>query len=326
MVVHSSEHLGFKIPKIVSSFPGVPAFFFVSGLLVYASYVNSPGLAYVQNRSLRILPALVVVTIGGVVIALIAHGWRDIVDNFVIYASWFLAQVTLGQSYNPSHFRDIGVGVMNGSLWTISTEILFYVSVPILVFLERHFRHVLVALMMISFLFYAFGPEYFDQVIYGKRTVYDVISISPIPWGWMFGFGILVYKHYGRLEPYIRFFPIAAVPLVAMILWGSGSLFGNSGNRVGLIYFVCYVSLICFASFRIKAMKLKYDMSYGVYIWHMPIINLLLVLSIRNPALGFLLAVSLTILMSTISWFCIERPMLKLKRRSLNSAAPALSS
>lgn len=38
---HCSAHLGLRLPKILAFFPGVPAFFFVSGFLIYASYSNS---------------------------------------------------------------------------------------------------------------------------------------------------------------------------------------------------------------------------------------------------------------------------------------------
>ena len=43
VISHMSSHMGFFIPDFASHFPGVPAFFFVSGLLIYSSYLNAPG-------------------------------------------------------------------------------------------------------------------------------------------------------------------------------------------------------------------------------------------------------------------------------------------
>jgi peptidoglycan/LPS O-acetylase OafA/YrhL len=65
VLVHVAEHLKMEIPSFIKHFPGVPAFFFVSGFLIYASYLNAPGRRYFENRFLRIYPALVLVTLGG---------------------------------------------------------------------------------------------------------------------------------------------------------------------------------------------------------------------------------------------------------------------
>ena len=62
---HIATHLGVESPvlSILSLFPGVPIFFFVSGYLVYGSYEqsskNSNGnLNFFINRFLRLYPAL----------------------------------------------------------------------------------------------------------------------------------------------------------------------------------------------------------------------------------------------------------------------------
>ena len=58
MLVHFGQYLKIKIPSAIKYFPGVPAFFFVSGFLIYASYLNAPGRRYYENRFLRIFPPL----------------------------------------------------------------------------------------------------------------------------------------------------------------------------------------------------------------------------------------------------------------------------
>ena len=152
VVGHASSHLGamLDLPRFISNFPGVPAFFFVSGFLIYSSYLHSPGKQYFQNRFLRLFPALLLVTFGGMGVILFALGWESVLNNTSIFFFWFFSQITLGQAYNPELFRTVGVGVINGSLWTITTEIMFYLSVPVIVWLENRFRFVLVVLIMIS--------------------------------------------------------------------------------------------------------------------------------------------------------------------------------
>lgn len=313
VVVHVSEHLHFQIPSLIRHFPGVPAFFFVSGFLIYASYLNAPGVRYFQNRILRLYPGLFFVTLGGMGVALVAHGVDDILINFKIYATWFVAQLTIGQAYNPALFRDIGIGVLNGSLWTITTEILFYLTVPIIVWMEKRFHFAVPVLIVFSFVIYAIGPELWTEKIYREKTFYDILGLTPIVWGWMFGIGILAVKYFEFVKRWLKYFPFALIPMIAMIIGGRGLFWESSGNRVGLIYFCCYICLVLWLSFKPKFVRLNFDLSYGTYIWHAPVINLLLILSVPSASLAILL----TLAFALLSWFLVEKPALRLKRRSL---------
>ncbi|MDI9569691.1 MAG: acyltransferase [Pseudomonadota bacterium] len=316
VLVHAHGHIALPIPRFISHFPGVPAFFFVSGFLIYASYLNAPGLRYFENRFLRLFPGLILVTIAGAIIVLISHGWSDLFENIKTYLIWFLAQITLGQAYNPGLFRDVGVGVINGSLWTLTTEILFYLSVPIIVWLERHFRFTVLVLLILSFAVYATGPLVFTTQIYREKTLYDIIGLTPLVWGWMFATGILAVKHFARLQRWLPYMPWLIIPILLMIFFRdalNGLLFGCSGNKLGLIYFTCYIGMVLWFAFVVPSVRLRFDLSYGAYIWHMPVINILLVLNEPRT----LLSLVLTYLFATISWFLVERPALKLKRQSL---------
>jgi len=313
MLHHASLHMGLAIPEIVGHFPGVPAFFFVSGFLIYASYKNAPGRYYLENRLLRIYPCLVIVTLGGAAVTLIAHGWSDLSRNVGTYATWFFAQTTLGQAYNPELFRDVGIGVVNGSLWTLTAEVLFYICIPIIVWMEGRFRFAVLTLLCSSFVIYAIGPLVWTAAIYKSKTVYDFLELTPIVWGWMFAAGILAVKHFDHIQRWIKYFPWLVVPMTVMILLGDGILFSSSGNRLGLVYFGCYLGLVLWFAFVTPFVRLTFDLSYGVYVWHMPVINLLLVLAIPNASW----AIAMTFVIATLSWSLVEKPALKLKHRSL---------
>ena len=312
---HSAIHLELNIPNFIAHFPGVPAFFFVSGLLIYTSYANAPGRDYFRNRFLRIFPALLVVTIGSLFIILIDKGFQDFFINFKIYFIWLLSQITIGQAYNPTHFRDMGVGVINGSLWTITTEILFYTLVPALYFLDRRFKYTISVFFILSFIFYAFAPDLLNSNFYRNKTLYDAFALTPIAWGWMFAFGMILAKNYDALRKWTPHSPWAILPMVCMIMWGEGIFFGSAGNRLGLFYFLTYAILISYIAFNIPPRPLKFDISYGIYVWHMPIINLFLILSILN----LWLVIFITITMGFGSWYLIEKPALRLKKRTLKN-------
>ncbi len=312
---HAASHfdLGFKFLRFVQNFPGVPAFFFVSGFLIYSSYLNSPGKRYFENRFLRLFPGLLLVTIGGGGVIVFVQGWGSLLNHASTYFFWFLSQITLGQAYNPELFRTVGVGVINGSLWTITTEILFYLSVPIIVWLEKRFRFSVVVLIVISFVIYAVGPSVLGNVVYRDKSIFDVLALTPIVWGWMFGFGIVAVKYYEHIKRQIKYMPVLLIPLVVMVYWGDGVLFQPAGGRLGIIYFTCYVALILWFAFCLPVVMLPFDISYGAYIWHMPVINLLVAYKVHSMAL----AITLTLLVATLSWFLVEKPMLRLKHQSI---------
>lgn len=315
-LTHISNHLELILPPGIQHFPGVPAFFFVSGFLIYASYQNAPGRRYFENRFLRLFPCLLFVTLGGAAVALTARGWSDLLNNLPTYTGWIVAQITLGQAYTPALFRDIGVGVINGALWTLTVEILFYISVPVIAWLEKRFDHTVIVLMCLSFGVFAIGPLIWTENVYRQRTFFHVIELTPLAWGWMFGFGILAVKYFDPLRRNIRLFPLLLLPMAAMMMSGDGIWFGSTANRLGLFYFICYAGLILWFAFALHLMPLRFDLSYGSYVWHMPVINFLLVMNVRSP----ILALALTAALATISWIFIERPALKLKKKSLKSA------
>lgn len=318
VITHAVSHLKseIKLPDLIANFPGVPAFFFVSGFLIYSSYVNSPGSVYFWNRFLRIFPGLLLVTLGGGVIIVCDKGLGDFLDNYKTYLIWVFSQITLGQAYNPELFRSVGVGVINGSLWTITTEIIFYLVVPFIVWLERFFRFTILFFVACSFIVYTVGPVVLNVVAFWGKSFFDLLSLTPLVWGWMFGFGIIAVKYFNQISKLLKFAPLCLLPLVLMINHGDGILFQSSGNRLGVLYFLCYAALILWLAFWLPVLPLSYDISYGAYIWHMPIINLLIILGFPNMEI----AVFLTLFMAALSWIFVEKPMLKLKRQSLRWA------
>jgi peptidoglycan/LPS O-acetylase OafA/YrhL len=315
VVSHTSQQLGAgsQLPAVIANFPGVPAFFFVSGFLIYSSFNNTKGKHYFENRFLRLFPGLFLVTIGGGVVVVFGLGWDVFVKNVSVFFYWFAAQVTIGQAYNPELFRSVGIGVINGALWTITTEILFYLSVPVIAYLEKHFRYTVHILIALTFVIYALGPTWLNSTIYRDKSIFDLLALTPIVWGWMFGLGILAFKYYSCISPYFRFIPVVLIPMSGMMIWGDGVLFSPVGNRLGVLYFCCYAALILWFAFYLPVLRLSFDLSYGVYIWHSPIINLLIITNVPSISMAILL----TLFISALSWFCVEKPMLKLKRQSI---------
>jgi len=325
ILIHGLENLKDNSTSAIVSFlhhfPGVPAFFFVSGFLIYASFDKnpSPG-SYFKNRFLRLFPGLVFVTLGGLGVVVYSHMHSgSFGENVGTYLLWVVSQITLGQAWNPAEFRDVGLGVVNGALWTITVEILFYFTVPLIYWFESKFKHLVLAMFIMSFLIFAFGETMLKPFNIGSKNIFDYLSLTPVIWGWMFLLGTLVYKNLIYVQKYFKYLYVGFPVLIFLIYFdlGSSIFLTSSGNRLGLIYFCAFCAMILVFAFGTPFLSLKHDTSYGLYVWHMVVINFLIIIEIRS----LLVMILLTVLLSLISWLLVERPMLKMKKISLRASA-----
>lgn len=328
---HSLTHLlpGFEgslLARVLACIPGVPVFFFVSGFLVSKSWEASASAGqYARNRILRLYPGLItcVLVSLGLVAALGYPGlatasWRDILP-------WLVAQLTVLQFYNPDFLRGFGTGALNGSLWTISVELQFYVLVPLVYaalrgLAPRQRELVLVALVVV---FMALNRLYIALVpAHGEELALKLLHVSFVPWFYMFLVGVLVQRHLpavlrvteGRFVPWLAAYGLAA----ALV---SGPLDGRLGNAVGPVPYLLLVGVVVAAAFsrRELAERLLHrnDVSYGLYIWHMPLINAFLYAGFAGSWVAVGAAAALSALAASASWLLVERPALRMKRRAL---------
>ena len=89
---------------------------------------------------------------------------------------------------------------------------------------------------------------------------------------------------------------------------------------LSLYIFPIYTALIFVGLGLMPApITLKFDISYGLYLYHMLIANFILQINksieFNNTHAYFLLSIALAF----ISWFLIESPMLKLKKKLLKT-------
>jgi peptidoglycan/LPS O-acetylase OafA/YrhL len=128
----------------------------------------------------------------------------------------------------------------------------------------------------------------------------------------MFGIGILTVKYLDKILKHVNYFYIFGfVCIVSNFLSLPG--FQSSGNNLGIFYFISYVGFMIWIAFGLRKIPLRFDLSYGIYVWHMPVINMLIVMDLNNP----LIALIIIILASAVSWYFVERPALKLKNQTL---------
>ena len=285
-ITHCAYHLGYKntLLSVVSLFPGVPIFFFVSGFLIYGSFEKSshslnPIRNFFIKRTLRLYPALLFCLILSTLSIWQSGYFEKMEINIISFLTWLLAQSTFFQFYNPDFLRSYGVGVINGSLWTISVEIQFYILTPfIFLAFNRLGKYVLFGAVLAFIITNILNAQFNERAF----IIQKLFGVSFIPWLYMFLLGALCYK-YQQIISYIKKVPFLAICLIFAFTYYLTFNLGW-GNQINLIGYIALVVLVVKCAFTLPNISdfilRRNDFSYGIYIMHMPIVNYLLYLNI----------------------------------------------
>lgn len=329
LVVHGLHHLNYTgvLLDILRLIPGVPVFFFISGLLITASYARLSkkvsGLRYFFiNRFLRIYPALWVCVLCSICMVWLTSYLSTKTFEINHFLIWLFGQMTIFQFYNPDFMRDFGVGVLNGALWTITVELQFYILTPVLFFIllnhKRWFLFILISSLLIN-LWLRFNGDW--NILY-----YKIVSVSFLPWIYMFMAGALAYLYRDYYFKYLfgvkifSWVTLSLMYIISMLFIGTYSI--NASNSIHPISFFLLCLLILKFSYSKSILPKKMtefiqvnDYSYGIYIYHMPILNLIIYLDLffKNLIIQLIMLFLTTFIVSLISWKLLEVKALALK-------------
>lgn len=320
LIVHVANHLGLDSPLLVAvkMFPGVPIFFFISGYLIYSSFdrLTPKGWkAFYLNRVVRIYPGLIVCTLCSIFAAYLTGYFRGREINPVKLIGWLAGQVTIFQFYNPPFMRDFGTGVLNGALWTVSVEVQFYLLVPVLYFLLRRQKPMWAAILLVSVI-----ANLADRL--GRdwtRMGWKLLAVSFVPWVFMFlvGFGLSSRPDWQRRVLRLNGWVLVAAFVLSMV--AIPDLRTNSSNSMNLVSFLILAMMLLKVAFadlgEFGRLFYKTDLSYGIYLYHIPIINVVLFATSWGPVARAVAVVVATVVMASLSWFLVEKPALELKKR-----------
>jgi len=238
---------------------------------------------------------------------------------------WIFGQMSFGQFYCPEILRGFGSGEINGSLWTITIELQFYVVLPLVLSLVNKLKSKQGMNIALLVLFLASVAVYYRVIPYSayRRTFNEkIVYLTIVPHLHMFLVGVFIARNFNLL---LRFFEnkILHWSVIFLVFMFSFKDILLSRTMAGcVVYFFKYSLLggwaIAFAfSYRSASKRILKgnDISYGVYIYHMIIVNSMIELGCVERYSYFAIACILTVTVAVVSWKFIEKPALRLKRR-----------
>jgi peptidoglycan/LPS O-acetylase OafA/YrhL len=323
---HSFYYLKTGTPVLTQMFqqvPGVPVFFALSGCLVLDSCLRARSVGeYGIKRAARIYPALLLNIIVLELLmqltgAAVSASWPRTAFYEFLYgltASDFIAADTAGVAARAgSLFFPF---YPSGVLWTLTVELSFYLVVPLLAMLSRSrvlMTSAIVALSVASF--------YYLTFVGVKASPYSraVVSVSVIPYFWMFAIGML----FRLWLPSVRLATLMIVPLVLALIAITvvrGNAWPDWRDLPPLILSaqMVIVGLLALCLGMSKWLRndllRRYDLSFGIYLWHMLAVTTLLALGFVGQWWLLPTVLGCTGAIALVSWVVLERPVTRFVR------------
>jgi len=302
------------IDKNFSGTLAVGVFFFLSGILVTASFVRAKSpLGYAVMRIGRIYPGaimcLLILTfvVGPMVTTLPVkdylsssqtYGWLRDNWSFVRWGPWPGGSV----AYLPGVFSSNNYQHPNGSLWTLYPEVACYAYVfafGLIGVLSSRLAVGLVAVTLVALHFVApWLLPYFSDVQYS----------DPLKVACCFLAGAVAYVNRDRLVLRKRY--LAGLTVIAVL--ANWTPVAEYFIYAALLYGVLVVG----AASSLHRLKLPGDYSFGVYLWGCPVQQIVAqYLPDVTAYPSNLITMPAALLLAYLSWTFVEKPALGVARR-----------
>ncbi|MDD2774380.1 MAG: acyltransferase [Gallionella sp.] len=295
--------------ELVSSGIAVKCFFVVSGFLIFMSYEKSHSTRhYLVKRIRRIYPAYFFVVVAFAFIGglLSTYSMADYFSlGFVKYLAANLLFLGFLQANLPGLFESNTLHAVNGALWSLKIEVMFYVFVPLAVMTFRKWGKLplLLTLYVLSSIFWMAMTYLTEKTGSG---VYRELQVQLPGQLTYFIAGAMAYYYLATFVKYATALVIFALFAVACQSWLPWVAIEPLVLAILVVYAACVIPPL--GNFD------KYgDFSYGIYIVHFPILQIMVGYHLfqPNPWVGLLLATILVLLSSFLLWHFIEKPFLR---------------
>ena len=221
------------------------------------------------------------------------------------YLLFNLAFLNFLQPTLPGLFEGNPINAVNGALWTVKVEVMFYAAVPIMVWLVHKFGRARTLAGL-----YVLGLVYFNALSHmasaAERPLFHELARQMPGQLPFFVAGMALYYYHSWFSERIRFLlPLAVLGLVT-----------PSFLPLTPIYPASLAILVVTAALhlpRIVNLTAVGDLSFGIYGLHFPILQALVAAGVFAGD-GFALlsaGAALAILSAWFSWRVIERPFLR---------------
>lgn len=333
MLVHArslsgADDLAF-LSRFLNSTYAVCAFFVISGHLIAMSYERSRSIRqFASKRARRLVPAYATVVIAaavaGIFLTTLPAAAYLVSPAVYAYLAANLTFLNFLQPSLPGVFEGNPHGVtVNGALWSIRSELVCYICVPAVYWLPSRVGRVASILGTAAVCAVASAGLFWLQ----QQTASPLCARLKLELdcGLCFALGIGTWYLRDRLRGKV----FTLVGLGGVVLLATGAEFGPWAELI-------LRPAILTGAVMLFALQIPYlgnwgrfgDLSYGVYIYHYPVIQCVVAAGwfASAPYTALAVSVGTTLALATASWWLIEAPCLSTDSHYVQSASRETSS
>ncbi len=290
----------------------IDGFFIISGFLIAKSFNKSTSLKdYFKRRIKRIIPAYIFIILACALLFSFISS-KSFSNYFLSVQFWkYLGANLTFQNYIepslPGVFENNKISAVNGALWTIKVEEAFYILLPIFFWLINKRK---LNFYILSVSVYILSIAYFNYFM--NIDLYRFAKQLPGALSF-FMMGIVLYKNYLFFIKWKHHIIIPCVIFFLIEHFIIKSHFLKPATFGFIVFYIAY-------NFKYLNNFGRYgDFTYGIYIYHCPIIQTLFYFGFYNKfslALTGTTTLFLVLLFAISSWYFIELPYLPKTRRT----------
>lgn len=325
----------FGLAQLDIAFLGVTLFFFVSGFLItklmIVEFSKKDTISLKEfyiRRLLRLYPALILMLLVSIIVLLIHNYqiiWNDILSGIFYFTNYYLV-------YFKPPLPDENYLLVSKILWSLSVEEHFYIIFPFVFSLlysktNKKFYYIILSLLVI-FLLVRIGIYFsnsdrsnlFQQTYYPTHTRADSILYGCFS-------ALLIYRYpanwYKKL--YNSHFWVA----VSFIILGTTLIYNNLFFQTTVKYtlqgLAFFIIIPAFASLyktgfvnKIVDNKLMVyigKLCYSLYLFHWVALKIANFYFDGNSLQWLALTISITVILSLFSYYVVEKPFVRLRRK-----------
>lgn len=303
MFFHIGGLTGNGLLKLAPGDLAVKCFFVISGYLICKSYLKNSNLyEYSKSRFLRIYPLYFVCVTSCFFIGMFMYSsgaMAYLQDGAAKYLVANLAFLNFLQPDLPGLFaHNLKNSAVNGSLWTIKIEVMFYMSVPIIygIIAKIFGKKITVAVIALLSLISAIAIE----IIVNKYGLSESLK-NQLP-------SLMIFFMAGAALNFFTpsFLNVKYLPLLLVALY-----FCDSHILGKVIYPFVVAAFVYIIAFKTKPIAIHDkigDLSYGVYIFHYPVIQFMYQFGMyKNFFIGFAATLVTVLALAYASWHLMEK-------------------
>ena len=288
----------------------IDSFFVISGFFIFNSCERSKNLKnFFLKRALRIYPAYICALLLIVVLATVLTKGAIFARSLLLvkYLGVNLLGLNFLQPVLPGVFESNHHPAINGALWTLKVEFMFYASVPILIWISKKWNKngLFVVLYIISQIYYLSLRHIFAET--GESIYMTLARQFPGKMALFVAGGLLFYN----LEAFKKKAnSYLVLGIFGLVLWWYGNIW--------FLYPICIAVIVVYLGSCVPYLgniRKIADFSVGIFLYHFPVMQTLIFTGKfdTNPIAGVVAGALIVYALAYISWHLIEKPFLSSK-------------